>query len=64
MESFRQQQRRLDEQTQPGWGDGVDYFCERDMMYGTTELKIPAVGKPRTDSTADTPAWKTFEELM
>jgi hypothetical protein len=35
-ESFRQKQLRLDELTQPGWGDTADYFRERDMKYGTT----------------------------
>jgi len=46
-ESFRQNQMRLDELTQPGWEDAEDYFRERDMQYGTTELKVPAVGKPQ-----------------
>jgi hypothetical protein len=46
MESFRQQQLTLDELTQPGWGDAADNSRERDMKYGKTELKIPAVGKP------------------
>ena len=36
MESFRQKQIRLDQLTQPGWGDTADYFRERDMKYGTT----------------------------
>jgi len=64
MESFRQKQMRLDQLRQPGWGDAADYFCERDMKYGTTELKVPAVGMPQTDSTAATPSPTTFEELM
>ena len=64
MESLRQKQLRLDELTQPGWGDAADYFRERDMKYGTTELKIPAVGKPQEDSTAATPSPTTFGELM
>jgi len=34
------------------------------MKYGTTELKIPAVGKPQEDSTAATPSPTTFGELM
>jgi len=37
MESFRQKQLRLDELTQPGWGDAADYFHERDMEHGTTD---------------------------
>jgi hypothetical protein len=34
------------------------------MKYGTSELKIPAVGKPQEDSTAATPSLTTFGELM
>jgi hypothetical protein len=64
MESFRQKQLRLDELTQPGWGDMADYFRERDMKYGTTELKVPVVGKPQADSTAATPSPTTFGEHM
>jgi len=55
---------RLDELTQPGWGDAADYFHERDMMYGTTERKVPAVVKPQTDTTAATPSPTTFGILM
>jgi len=64
MESFRQKQIRLDELTQPGWGDAANNFHERDMKYGTTELKVPAVVKPQTDTTAATPSPTTFGELM
>jgi len=64
MESFRQKQMRLDELTQPGWGHMADYFDERDMKYGTTELKVPAVGKPQTDMTAATPLPTTLGDLM
>ena len=64
MESFRQKQMRLDELTQLEWGDAANCFCERDMKYGTTELKVPAVVKPQTDTTAATPAPTTFGELM
>jgi hypothetical protein len=35
MESLPQKQLRFDELTQPGWGDTVDYFCERDMTSRT-----------------------------
>jgi len=34
MESFQQKQMRLDELTQPGWGDAGKYFRERDIKYG------------------------------
>jgi len=64
MESFRQKQMRVDELTQPGWENAADYFRERDMKYGTTELKVPAVGKPQTDSTVATPSPTTFGEHM
>jgi len=42
MERFRQNQIKLDELTQPGWEDAADYFHERDMKYGTSELIVPA----------------------
>jgi len=56
MESFRQKQMRLDEFTQPGWGDAANYFRERDMRYGTAELKVPAVVKAQIDPTTATPS--------
>jgi len=46
-ESFRQKQMRLDELTQLRSGDAADHFPERDMEYGTTELKVLAVVTPR-----------------
>jgi hypothetical protein len=55
---------RLDELTQQGWGDVAEYFCESDMKYGTTELKVPAVGKPQRDSTAATPSPTSFGLVM
>jgi len=64
MESFRQKQMRLDELMQPGWGDKADYFCQRDMKYRMTELKVPAVVKPPTDTTPATTSLTTFGELM
>jgi hypothetical protein len=64
MESVQQMQLRLDELMQPGWGDAADYFRDRYMKYRTTELKVPAVGKPQADSTAATPSPTTFGELM
>ena len=63
-ESFRQKQMRLDELTQPGWGDAANYFCERDMRYGTAELKVPAVFKPQLDTTTATPSPTTVGEHM
>jgi len=64
MESFRQKQMRLEELMQPGWGDAANYFLERDMKYGTTELMVRAVVKPQTDTTAVTPSATTFGELL
>jgi len=40
------------------------YFRELEMKYGTTELKVPTVGKPQTDTTAATPLPTMFGELM
>ena len=64
MESFRQEQMRLDELKQPGWGDAANYFCERDMKYGTAELKVPAVVNHQIDQIAATPCPTTFGERM
>jgi len=64
MESFQQKQMRLDQLTQPELGDVADFFCERDMTYGTTQLNVPAVGKPQTDWNAGAPSLTTFGELI
>jgi hypothetical protein len=64
IESLLQKKLMLDELTQLGLREAADYFCERDTMYGTTELKVLAVGKPQADSTAATPSPTTFGELM
>jgi hypothetical protein len=45
-------------------GGADDYFPERDMKHGTTELRVPAVGKLQADSTAATPSPTTFGKLM
>jgi hypothetical protein len=47
-----------------GWGDEAEYFRESGMKYGTTELMVPAVGKPQKHSTAATPSPTSFRELM
>jgi len=62
MESFWQKQLRVDELTQPGWGEVAHYFTQRDVMYGLTEFKVPAVVKPKTDTTAATPSPTTSGE--
>jgi len=64
MQSFWQKQMRLDELTQPGWGDAANYFRERDMRYGTAELNVPAVVQPQIDTTTDTPFPITVGEHM
>jgi len=52
MERFRQKQMRLDELTQLDWRVVAEYFCKRDIKYGTTELTVQAVVRPQTDPTA------------
>jgi len=49
---------------QPGWWDADNYFRQRDMKYGTAELKVLAVVKPQIDMTAATPSLTTFGEFM
>jgi len=55
---------RLEELTQPGWGEAANYFGVRDRKYVTAKLKVPAVVMPQTDMPAATPSPTTFEELM
>jgi len=55
---------KLDELMQSGWGDAAHYFHERDMKYGTAELKVLAVVKPQIDMTAATPTPVLFGEHM
>jgi len=64
VEGFRQKQMRLDKLSQLGWGDAANYIRERDMKYGTAELKVPAVVKPQIDMAAATPSPTTFGERM
>jgi len=64
MERFWQKHMKLDELTQPGWGDTVDYFRERDMMYGMCESKVQAVIKSQTDHVAVAPPPTSFGELL
>jgi hypothetical protein len=54
---------KLDELTQPGCQDAADYFRERDMKYGTTELSVPAVVQPQTNDDPPAPPPATFGEL-
>jgi len=64
MDSFWQKQMRLDELSNVEWKNAANYFRERDMKYGRTELKVPAVVKPQTDRAAAAPSPTTFEEHM
>jgi len=64
MKSFRQKQMKLDELTQPGWEDAADYFPEQEKKYGTSGLKVQAVGQPQTNDDAQAPPPTTFGELM
>jgi len=64
VESFRQRLMRLDELTQPGQGDAANSFRERNMKYGTAQLKVPAVVKPQIDTTAETTPPTSFGENM
>jgi len=64
MKRFRQKQMKLDELTQLGWEDAADYFHERDMKYGTSELRVPEVVQPQTNDDAPAPPPTSFEELI
>jgi len=64
MERSRQKQMKVDELTQPGWGDAANYFRERDKKYRTSQLRVLAVVQPQThDDTPSSPP-TTFGELM
>jgi len=52
MERFHQTQMKFDEWNQPGWEYAADYFCDRDKMYGTSKLRVPAVVQQRTNDDA------------
>jgi hypothetical protein len=54
----------LDELTEPAWEDAADYFREPDTMYGTSQLRVPAVVQPQTNDDAPAPPPTTFGELM
>jgi len=55
---------KLDELTQPGWGEAANSSRERDMKYENTELTVPAVVTHQIDTTAATPSPTTFGEHM
>jgi len=64
MERFRQKQMKFDEWTQQGSEDAAEYFRERDMKYGTSELSIPAVVQLETNEDALAPQPTQFGELI
>jgi hypothetical protein len=64
LERFRQKQMKLDRLTPLGWEDVADYFRERDMKYGTSELRVPAIVQPPTHEDDLAPPPTTYGELM
>jgi len=64
MEMFQHKLMKLDELTQLGWEDAADYFRERDKMYGTYELMLPAIIKRQTDDDATAHPRTTFGDLI
>jgi len=46
IDRFWQNQIKLEELTQPRWGDAADYFHHRHQTYCTFECRVPAVVKP------------------
>ena len=55
---------KFDKVTQPGWEDAPDYFRERDKMYGTSELRVPAIVQQRPNDDAPLHPPTTSAELM
>jgi len=64
MERYRQKQMKLDELTQPGWGDAANWFRESDKKYGTSDLSVLAVINPQTEDDAAARAPTTIGELI
>jgi len=64
IEPFQEKHMTLDEVTQLGKGDAVEYVCQWEEKYGTTELSPPALVEPQTDDVAGASALKTFGELV
>jgi Uri superfamily endonuclease len=61
---FWQTKMRLVELPHPGWGDVSNHIRERDMTYGTGELKVLVVVKRQIDTTATTAFRTTAGEHM
>jgi len=64
MERFRQKQMKLEELTQLGWADAADYFRERYIKYGTSELRVVAIVQQQGDNGAAAPAPTSFRKHM
>ena len=64
LERYRQKQMMCDKLTQPGWEDAANYCCGRDRKDGKSELLVPAVIQPHTDSDTAAPAPTPFGVLM
>jgi len=62
MERIWETQKKLDELTQPGWGDMADYCGEREKMYGTSEWQVPGVVQHETADDAASLAPSTFDD--
>jgi len=55
---------KLDKLIERGWRDAADYFRERDMKYGTTELKVLPVLHLQTADITESSALTTFGKPM
>jgi hypothetical protein len=64
MERFRQKQMKLDKLILPGHGESACYFHESDKKYGTSELRVLAVVKLRTDQDVAAPAPTTYGDIV
>jgi len=61
---IQQNQMKHNELTQPCWEDAPDNFCEQHKMYGTSELRVPAVDQPQTKDDATAPPPTTVVDLL
>lgn len=64
IDRYWQNQRKLDELTQLGWGDAANNFREKDKKYGKTELKFLATFNSEIKKVAAASAPTTFRELI
>jgi len=55
---------KLDELTEPECEDAADSFCERDTMYGTSELRFPDIVVPPTDDNLTSPQVTSWGEII